>query len=418
MTYCLIVPDFRGIGGTQFYVLRRIRHLNQRSIKTCIIVGIIDDKIINNESSIISIFENQNLLQFAFDVKRYNRKALLQSFQNWNNNEIGLFESYDPVGSTWGEFLAKELNCKHFIYSLVESPLFKNAQVRPVKDFFTFKLKRNELVGLSSVSLEKLFGYKFEGEQNRFVNIPYDSNELTDISQPQIEHLINKNSFVIGTVSRLEKSYIEELIKESIKFSSAFSNSQFTLIIGGDSEIMDYKSLFQSKYSNKFAKPTNLKILFPGYIKPLGKDFFRSLNVFVGMGTGAVSSISQGCATIVVDPLTNMSSGIFGVETNNFAYTESGIQFSIFDSLKDIFINTKRLELAKTEGYKLYETDFKSDICMKKLDVYISESYDLPNYYWDINSIGLINFIIRFLYRNRNNLVIRLINKIRHRFIG
>jgi len=414
MNHCLIVPDFRGIGGAQLYALRRIKYLAAKGIKTSIIVGLLD-KTILDEKSEVSLFQHEMISKLAFDVKRMDRKDVLSSFIKWNNEEVEIIESYDPVGATWGEYLASNFKCKHVIYSLIEPQVYKNIQDKPILDFFEFKLKRVEFIGLSSVSLEIIFNRKFSGSDNRYVNVPFDEDELTDNSAIDISQYISPGKFVIGTISRLEKGYVEELIKATISFSNLYKESQFVLIIAGESEVGDYRQMFESKYVFSKSKPENLSIIFPGYIRPLGKDFFGKLDLFVGMGTGSVSAISQGCATIVVDPINNRSSGIFGVDTNNFAYSESGIQYSILESFVGIYTNKNRFASAKSVGKALFEKEYEANICLNKLDTYIDQGLENPNRYWNINHIGFANSAIRYIYRNKNKHIIKYLNTIRKR---
>lgn len=416
MTYCLIVPDFRGIGGAQLYALRRMKYLAKKGIDSVIAVGLLDQKILD-ETTDVKVFQHELINDLAFDVKKGEKIAVIKKLIDWCRDEITIIETYDPVGATWGECLAFTLNCKHVIYSLIEPEVYKNIQDRPILDFFKFKLSRDEFIGLSSVSLEKIFNRKFSNTENRYVNVPFDDAELPDNSAIDINKYISHGAFVIGTVSRLEKGYVEELIKATVSFSRSYTDNHFVLIIAGDSEVGNYKQEYLKKYAFNKTKQDNLEIFLPGYMRPLGKDFFNKIDLFIGMGTGAVSAISQGCATIVIDPINNKSSGIFGVDTNNFAYSESGVQYSILDSIKDVYKNNNRFVAAKKAGRILFEKQFDVSVCMKKLDNYIYGIEDFRNEYWNVNNIGLQNTIIRYIYRNRKHSVFKMLNQMRKRIV-
>jgi len=410
MHYCLIIPDFRGIGGAQLYALRRSKYLAKKNIKVFFVVGNIDKTLLKNDHSNIPIFIEPKINSFMFDTKnKLSDKISLRFLDYFKGTSDSIIESLDPYGATWGELFAEKVRCKHIIYSLVEPILYKNMQNKPMYNFFNFKNKRNELIGLSSMSIEKIFG-RNGFSNNHYVNIPFDDNELSKVTSPDLCKNVDKDSFVIGTVSRLEKAYIPVLIEEVIKFAKNSHKINVFLIVAGDSEIRNTKAHIKEQFLNQSKSLKNLQIMFPGYLNPLGKDFFNSLDVFVGMGTGAVSAISQACATIVVDPTLCLSSGIFGIETNNFAYSENDAQFTIFDSLTSLFSDKGKLEKAKLSGYKLYKKSFTLTRCMEKLDKYIDSS-EKGMSYWNFNIYSVK--IIHAIYKSRNNGLILIINKFR-----
>ena len=94
-------------------------------------------------------------------------------------------------------------------------------------------------------------------------------------------------------------------------------------------------------------------------------------DVFVGMGTASINAISQNCISINIDPRNGMqkSSGIFGSDTTNFAYSESGKLYDIFTKLEDVFLcNKEKMEKKKKKGRTLFEEEFEMGACFKKLD--------------------------------------------------
>lgn len=418
MNYCIIIPDFRGIGGAQLYALRRFKYLSKLGFNVSFVVGKIDQIILNGDKKQIPVFICKEITSFTFDIKKSVRKKTVNHFREFLKSDSCLvIEALDPVGATWGELFASEIGCKHIIYSLVESVIHKNIQDRPIHRFYKYKLQRREFIGLSSKSLEKIFGVEFKDTENHYVNLPYDSEDISLITVPEICKETEKESFIIGTVARLEKSYIPHLIEAVIEFALRLPNAKITLIVAGDSETSNIKMHFAKKYLRDEIIPGNLKILFPGYLNPLGVDFFNCLNVFVGMGTAAITAISQGCATIVLDPINNLSSGILGIDTNNFAYSESGNQFSILESVEDLFYNTAKRNEAKKKGIELFKKEYAYEVCMQKLDNFISSSQP-DKKYWNFSGHNIETAIIRFLYSNKHSTIIGAANKLRKLLAG
>ncbi len=411
--YCIIIPDFRGIGGAQLYALRRYKHLKEKGYSVRFIVGNIDNTLLDKENCSIPVFEKKEILSFAFDLTRNRVNSVIKEFINFikvDNLSYSVIESLDPWGASWGELFAERLNCKHVLYSLIE-PDFNNIHDKVILDLLRYKLKKQGLIALSSKSLELMFGRFFQESENIFVNIPYNSNELNDYSKPNIDQIIKKNSFIISTVSRLEKPYIEYLIKAVIEIARN-SKKSMSLIIAGDSEVGNYKEGLKQKFSEEVNKLENLIIHYPGYLNPLGKDLFKKSNLFIGMGTAAVSSISQGCATLVIDPRNNMSSGIFGIDTNNFAYSESGKQWTIYDSIAKLIKNEELIIKANIAGKKLFEKEFEVNTCMNKLDELIFCEDDKKGY-WNYNQVALFYRFARYCYKNRERTIIKILNQIR-----
>jgi hypothetical protein len=408
MNYCLVIPDFRGIGGAQLYAMRRYRYLSSHGYSVAFAVALSDKLILGESGKDIPVFKSNEILSLAFDCQKKQRLNVADKFRHfcdWDKNTI--IETFDPAGSTWGEIFATAIMARHVIYSLVEPIVYKYLQDKPLHDFFLFKYERGEYIGLSSMSLEITFGKKFSGTFNRFVNIAYDPDELPEKTKPALDLCSGKKSFVIGTVSRLEKPYLPVLIDSVIALAGKCKESSFILIAGGDSEVGDYRKRFEERYKAIAANLPNLIIQFPGYFNPLGKDFFRNLDVFIGMGTAAVSSISQACATIVIDPYLNLSPGIFGIHTRNFAYSETGKHFTLANILERVYNDSNLLAEAAKAGLSMFNSEFELHQCMKRLDGYISNSSERIEY-WSFDYLPITHKLIRYLYNKKDSGILSL----------
>ena len=112
-----------------------------------------------------------------------------------------------------------------------------------------------------------------------------------------------------------------------------------------------------------------------------------------------------------MDPYLNLSSGLLGLDTKNFAYSENGKQYDISQSLKYLLENPEVIKIAQEKGFKLYQEDFTTNICMTKLDKFIEEGTN--DSYWSYGKLSWIYFI-RIIYQNRNRSFFKEINKVRH----
>ena len=409
--YLIIIPDFRGIGGAQLYALRRIKHLESIGFRTVLIIGIDDYKVTINENTSL-VYRDPRIANFSFDYSKAIQNDAVNKIEKFLDSKgETIIESTDPLSATWGELYAKRMKCKHVLYSLIEPPLYKGIQNRLLFTLIQFKQKQGNLIGLSSKSLYKMFGYEIEKNLNKYVNISYNSNELISSDAQVMNFQLDESCFVIGTISRLEKAYVQVLIEEVINLAKNMPLRKFCLLIIGDSIDTSIKNKLESLFVANSTSLDNLQVKYLGYMHPIYASFFKKLDVFVGMGTAAVSSISQKCATIVVDPYLNLSSGVLGLDTENFAYSENGKQYKISQSLKYLLENPEVLRKAQETGFKLYQEAFTTNVCMTKLDKFIDGGKS--DSYWNYSRLSWIYFI-RIIYLNRKKAFFKEINKVRH----
>jgi hypothetical protein len=380
--YIILIHDYRGIGGAQLYAIRRANYLKKNGFSVSFVVTQFDNSLIGTPEG-VNIYFSDFLDQPTICLPRKKIKKEIDRFvSNFGLINSSVIETFSKEAATWGELFSQQLGFKHILYCLGE-PYVYPFRYRFFLELFLFKYYRGELLGLSDCSLKIILGPHFQERNNPYVNISFDSSEIKSLTEPRFLGAISDNSFVIGTLSRLEKDYVSVLIDDVIELANNYEFKKFTLLICGEGVIPGLQvEDFKRKYS-KEKVPTNLHVIFPGYTYPIGKDFFNSIDIFVGMGTAAVSSISQKCATICVDPRVNKSIGVFGVETNNFAYSANRQYFRIKESIENLYLNRNSLELAQDLGYDLFTREFQSEACMKKLDYLIQNSISGNSYFFE-----------------------------------
>ncbi len=392
--YCILTLQVSNLGGAQLYTLRRANYLISKGYNVKIIACIHDNFILENEFKNIPLLIIPEFTKPVFSIKKTKRDYLLKKTSEFaaKQGKGTIIESHTLFTSVWGELLADSLKGKHITYLLNENKI-DNFPFSHIQDFFQWKFKRGELIGVSDVSLSIIFGDLYDPKLNNFVNVPFDEKELNEKTKPDFLNQIPDNSFVIGTISRLSKGYIDNLIISTIKLSDEFKEIHFCLIIGGD----DPEKHILENLKNKYISKDNFSVLFTGYIKQLGRDIFKRIDIFVGMGTAAVNSISQKCATITIDPRTNLASGIFGINSFNFAYSEN-VKTSPIDAIIRKMINNQNLlQDAQIAGYKLFKKEYSLSICMQKFDNFISSS-NQDKVYWCFHHYYTKSLRLRLIY--------------------
>lgn len=372
--YLILTFDVCNMGGGQLFVLRRAKHLKEKGFDVYIVVTFHNNYFpLEHEFKGIPIYVIPEM--GAPSVKICNKRVntIISNLIDRIGEGGELYiESHTLPTIEWGDLIAKEYGGRHLAYPLAE-PMISQYRFNPGLRIFEHKLCNGEFYGCNSTSLREIFGKSIEA--NHYVNIGYDEKELYEDSYPTIDYCRDSNDYVISTVTRLDKTYVEPLVLSTANLAKKYSDTRFVLLIAGGSKTPGREDYLFSNFNNEKMNVPNLNIIYTGYIEKLGRDFFNMTDVFVGMGTASITAISQKCITINIDPLNNMkyASGIFGVDTNNFAYSENGIKYSILEKLEEVFnLNDEKKNTIKQIGRKLYCEEFETNTCFEKLDKIIT----------------------------------------------
>lgn len=387
-------------GGAQLLVLRRAKYFSKIGYNVKIIIH-----RHRGEYFLKSKFDKYPILyipEFELPISLVSKKRIkdilktVELFLVETKNSI--LESNSLNTSVWGEYIASRFNMKHIVY------LFNEEQVQkykyyPYSKYFYFKYNRGELFGISEISISKIFNNK-KFSCNNYVNVAFDVSEIAKTTIPKLkDEYLNKSSFKILTISRLEKKYIIKLIDACAICARKNTEIAIELIIAGDSVNNSIKYSIKDYFKKNYEEVRNLKMYMTGYIQEMGTDLFNNINVFIGMGTSVINSISQGCATIVIDPKSNLSSGIMGLDVNNFAYPENGNLYTI-ESRIELLLNDDRLHSkAKEKALSLYKENYTNEVAYQKYSYLLENSKTNTEYYYFCYNIinRIVDYIIYYL---------------------
>lgn len=383
--FYFLTEGISNYGGAQLLVLRRANYLQNLGYCVKVIVHrhrgdfLLKDK-----------FENIPILflpdlEFPFSVVNCKRKEELSKIIELflGNTSNCILETHSLQTAVWGEYFASILNIKHIVYLLNEARVDKY-RYYPGVDFFKYKYKKGELYGTSNLSLSVIFNNCFD-ESNiyeNYINVSFDPDELTLKSIPPIQYISYNNSVTISTLARLEKRYIEPMIRSVIKYANENPEQHINLIIAGGTIFTELYEELKAKFLPPELNLPNLHIIFTGYIVQLGLDFFQKTDIFIGMGTAAINAISQGCATLNIDPRTSKTSGIFGVDTDNFAYPNENNVYEIEDKISSLLNNRLELIEAKQKGKDLFNQQYTVKASFDKLEILLLKSQNAIDYYF------------------------------------
>lgn len=325
--YCLLTSRVSVLGGAELYVLRRAKHLKSKGIEVYVIVKDMKGSFALREQfidiPILCLSDIKKPITFYSDQSRQTVYDKVSQFVGDVSGGI-VFESNMMMFSRWSELFASHFGGKSIIYLVNDEKVYEQKFFLREK-YFEHKLAKGEIIGMTKEFLSVIFGRKIDEDQNRYVNIGV--SQLPDTSGQPIQNIINEvkntdDTFVIGTVGRLEKYFVRPLIEGVLAFSQRFPNQKILLLVVGGGIKEKVKDKLVNKYCDDRYKKEypNLTIDFTGPIYPIGVDLFQQFDVFVGEGTASVNSISTGCATLNMTTYADTTDGILGIDTFCFGY--------------------------------------------------------------------------------------------------
>lgn len=291
-----------------------------------------------------------------------------------------IIESNDRTTAVWAEIIAQRAHIRHIYYLIIETEL-NSYKFYPYKSFFEFKLKRKELWACNSKGLEISFKRMLPEYSDMYINVPYDTSEIAEMTEPTIDYgkWKENNKIVITTISRLDKNYVIDLFKAVRNICDSHREYNIELIIVGDTVVGNNKQWLKEQVDILPSNTPNMNVIMPGYIKSIGKDFFNHTNVFVGMGTAIISAISQGCVSLTVNPYNSLSSGILGIDTYNFAFNDNGKEFSLKEKIEDILEIDR--DLLKDKILKFYHNNYTLEAYKRKYKMLLENCESQLEYY-------------------------------------
>lgn len=357
--YIIIAGALQGLGGGELYNLRRAKYLTKLGYEVIFITNFID----KNQIKLKELKEYKIL---AFPEIEFNKngieKLIKKDIPLEKNKKIYIEANYFW---SFGEKLAKELQCKSLIYIMAEQDFFNWKD----KDFYLKKLKKEEVIGVTEETLRICFGKYWDKEKykNQYVNVGFYKEEIVSNTVKEKEFKLEKkkNCVRITTVSRFEKTYIEDMIKSVYRIAEEYKDIKIELVLIGDSKDGKKKLELMKKYQSK----KNIEIKFLGYIEPLFSEIYINTDLFIGMGTALVNAASYGCICLAIDPRDNKSSGFFSRDVNTVGYRKDDKTFSIDIKLKEfLLMSDEEKKYLKRNTMKLFEEEFEFESVMSKLD--------------------------------------------------
>lgn len=317
--YILICGIANIISGAPIYYKNKIDYLEDKKWNVTVLP-------INSGTVYINGFEKYNHKNFEF-LQYYpfvfNKRKIEEYLQilsdyvlknDTNNFEDIVIETGTDYTAYWGELLAKKINAKHIVVFLDENNAFVNENTY---EFFKFKYMRKELACISNQSLSRIFGKYFDLlDENAHVLTACCSNSVGNVVSSLIDN-IPKGDYVIGSIGRLEKGYVVNIIDSVINFAKMHHEKNFVMCFIGGSDNSEVINQIKKSFSNV----GNIKLYITGFLWPIPKDVFECFDVFISGAGSANVSANMDIPTIRMDVINNKPLGIINDVLNETDFT-------------------------------------------------------------------------------------------------
>ena len=374
--YYFLIRRITTMGGAELLALRRARMFKAMGMQVKIIV-IYDDGecFFENEFKEFEILKIDELSKpYCCHTKRSLNKIDVQASEFLIDFDNAIIESQTFHTAVWAEFLVyRHPTMKHIVYAVDDNDI-NVYKCYPYTKLAIYKKIRGEFWGTEREGLKKIF-HSISDSDDEYLPVSFDVSELKETTEPSLPpEMFQKNAFIVSTIGRLEKGYVSEIIGACEKICRNNPSININVIVGGGSIIQGLEEMMKKKYTSLSRLLPNFRVVFMGYIYYIGKDFYKNTDIYVGMGTSSINSISQGCATVNYDPIEKKASGIFGVNVFNFAYVENNRGYDLSELLLSMLSDKDMISKASLLGKKFYEDNYTISATVRKQTFLLEKS--------------------------------------------
>lgn len=332
--YIILAQSIINIGGAEIYARNKYTYLRNAGWD-CMVISTRQGKIVIED---LKQFESTIFKELRFGPHLYSRatktkllKKLVSILPDPTRYEEVIVESHSLTLSLWGELLSKEISAKHLAF-LLEEHCDLNTQKY---DYLKFKHNRGELAGINKQSL-KLFFQPYEDlpDDKSYCLLAHCTNSVEDTAYSKWDS-IPCAQYNIGSIGRLEKPFLQTVIKDIQDFINENPESSFNLFfIGGETDGGKVTEQIYSTFSNY----NNVKVYITGFLYPIPLSLINKIDVFLSSAGSVRVSENAGKFTVAYDTNDLQPIGIYGFTTDNSLIRESEPVISGKDWLNKILI--------------------------------------------------------------------------------
>lgn len=373
-TYIMMFDIANIVSGGPIYGSNKIRFLNEKGWNVVLFPT-------NSGNIYIEDLKKYNKKCFSFihrnpyDFSDKYRKKLLYNMIKYIDlsSERIIIETGTDYTAYWGEILAKEINAKHYIYLLDE---YNENINKKVIDFWLFKHSRKELLCINPSIMKKLLKkYKKIEDEECYSFKAFCTNSVKDYKS-EFTKIIKKGDYTIGTIGRLDKIFIGEIINGICAFAKKNENKKISFCCFGGAEKKEI-----AKIKKRIKAQKNIKCFISGYMWPLPIEGIKKCDLFISGAGSAKVSANLNIPTIAMDVLAAKPIGVIVDRDKSYLHREEHLEKELEEYIDDVLIKKEVVEVENIIDIndfwkKIYnEFDIQLEKCIK--DIADKEYYDI-----------------------------------------
>lgn len=382
----IILGNIAGIGGWQLYMDAKVAYLKENDWD----VYVLSPKGLNKNG----LVKLQDLLEYE-DGMMHELRFFLHDL-SYKQQEIALnkmvqliidetieydqiiIESTSILTSFWGEVLAQKLYGKHFVY-ILNSHIgsLPNSYV----EFLNFKHERQELAGMSKVTIPSIFkGYKTVDKNDNYYFKAAGKNPLwkgknSEVAACKVLQEIDNCDYIVGAFGTLNKPHALDIYNEVIKFARKFPDKKIAYLVVGSS----FQGAVESKMIEMTRSISHMQLILAGEMYPVPNKLFEVMNVCIGSwGSSKVAAIA-GVKTIRLSSDTDVKpQGVIGYTLTKEPYSDyTSYSGTLSEVLEELLIQKKydNMEYVPPSSYPEYQIEHR------KIAEFVEESCQKKEYY-------------------------------------
>lgn len=371
--YIILQPSIRSMGGEEMYTRNKVISAREQGFCPIVLHGGGGEKVYIDD---LKVYEQYEFPEFRYDpcvISRAKKVKLVNGIRELlqDYDAESIIESHEILVAEWGEWLAENLQIRHFAYMLLEQNRISN---QLLYDFFKFKYDRHELAGMARKTIPNMFKKYNNGIEGVYLPA-YCSNAYEDIPCPDI-YRIRNGYCTIGTIGRTNKKFVQPMIDAVVKFASQHNDIRFNfLYIGGSTNKNSEKNVIR-----RLSSISNVELTFTGMIFPVPVEMIRQMDVCVASAGSSCVSVYCGVPTISIDSNDCKAIGVVNKTTTNITFRGTGEPPIDIDYLLEEILIRKKYQ--KEDKMELANLDFSSHWR------FVNEMSNKKEYF-DVNSLQL-----------------------------
>lgn len=336
--YLFFTAAVTNVGGGQAYIRRKIGYLREKGYIP-IVFSFSYGKLYIDD---LKEFEANIIPELRYPISAFTKghqdkiKKKIKSFFPSQIDSV-VIETHEYVTASWGESLAKDVNGKHIVYLLSETPWLMPEEFKP---FFLMKYKRNELFFITEAIARSFMRIYFSIKEKKPENFALRAKYGTSIENVPENHLNIKyesNAFTICSIGRLEKPFVYPMCCDLLEYIKSKPEYKFVIIFVGGTKLRRN----EAQIKRLFASTNNCHVFITGFVYPIPESILQKSDVCIASAGSVSMSAQHGIPSISIDSVDYKPIGVMNFTTQNSLKRDTEEIRPLADWLQEILIEKK-----------------------------------------------------------------------------